>query len=824
MFKRITAFFLSLLTAFLSLFGVSFRQEESKMIDVVMTEKAAPGANEKTRALQTLFEAVKMHQPTVTACAEKKPFAGDDRITAVYFDGEVCGGKQSEVFAYIGFPENASAENPVPGMVLLHGGAGHAYAEWVRYWVDQGYAAISVDGFGQEPSDGLYDGTAWTVNPDSHPTIDELRSADKPLTEQWFYYYITDVLLANNILRTDARVQTDKIGLTGISWGGIGTTVAMCYDDRFAFAVPVYGCGFLDSGSASISPLFGETVSEIWEPSRLLREVEMPVLFINGDDDPFFSAGATTASAANVKNGSLLYIPSLPHDQNTGAGIPEIVRFANAQNGIGDGDLKIQSVSFDGTQAVLKLDVPQDVSCLKAYVYFRSEPLTYNGLNIETKWNKRIGMVAGDTVNVRVPENAEMFWISVQGKSGTLLDRKDARASTGVYTRDQLLNEGCYRKMLDTEKLADNITKTVRKDMAEGKVGGAELLVDQCGQRVFDSTFGCKSVGGEALTKDTVYRLASMTKPVTAVALLLEYERGNIDIYADVSDYLDGYKDMTVGRMEDGKVVADHKAQNSVKVYQLVAHTSGIGSGTVGEALYASIPRKELTVQRVAEFFADQPLSYDPGTSQEYSTAAFDVAARIIEIVSGMPYDEYLKVNLFDPLGMKDTTFAPTPEQWDRMITIFDRDENGNPRNGKTAEGCVFGSFPTTYCAAGAALASTGEDYMKFAEMLLNEGKAADGTRILSPEMIRLMRTPAVSEEIMPGSQRWGLGVRVIVNGDNTLPKDSFGWSGAYGTHYWIDPTNRIAAVYMKNSLYDGGAGSKTSVQFEKDVMKALKK
>ena len=110
-------------------------------------------------------------------------------------------------------------------------------------------------------------------------------------------------------------------------------------------------------------------------------------------------------------------------------------------------------------------------------------------------------------------------------------------------------------------------------------------------------------------------------------------------------------------------------------------------------------------------------------------------------------------------------------------------------------------------------------DYEKFADMLLAGGKTADGERLVSERSIRLMRTAAVPESMMPGNQKWGLGVRVICdNSYVALPPNSFGWSGAYGTHFWVDPDNGIIGIYMKNSKYDGGSGARTSARFEQNV------
>ncbi|MCQ2484889.1 MAG: serine hydrolase [Clostridia bacterium] len=815
---------------FLSIFGISFKHKESKVIGLNLSDYTVTGENENTKELKELFAEVSKRQPTVTECKEKKPFADNNRITAVFFDGEKYKGRTTKIFAYIGFPENASADHPVPAMVLVHGGAGHAYADWVKYWVDNGYAAISVDGFGQQPNDGYYkgdgDNDSWTVNPESHPTIDELRSADKPFKEQWFYHYVSDVILSNTIIRNDERVIADKVGITGISWGSIATSVAISYDSRFAFAIPVYGCGFLNHSTAAIGAFCSsQEYIDKWEPSHLIDKVDMPILYVNGDDDPFFSANCNTASAANAKNASVTYVHGMLHGQNPGSRQPEILRFANEQNGIGEGNIKITEVSFDGRRAVVSFTAPEDIDNLKVKVYYRDSELEYNGLEIKKGWSKKSGIVLGDKANVRVPDKATMFYISVEGKTGKLFDKDTVRGTTGIYTTDVLTSAGSYAKDLNAEKLGKKITKTIKKDISDGKVGGAELLVNQYGERVFDGVFGDKIVGKEALEKNAVYRLASMTKPVTAVAMLIEYERGNLDIYADVSDYLDGYTNMYVGKFdENGQVVPDKPAKNSIKVYQCVSHISGIGSGVLGDAVYNGLPAGQRTVQSVAKYLSDKPLEFDPGTSQSYSTAAYDVVAAIIENISGMSYEEYLKVNIFDKLGMNDTTFAPNEEQFNRMIGLHNRTEDGKAVFAESVPNCVMANFPITYHCAGGGLASTAEDYIKFAEMLLNEGVGENGVRILSAESVRLMRTPVVDDTIMPGNQKWGLGVRVICGDNHTLPNGSFGWSGMYGSHFWIDPTNKITAIYMKNSLYDGGAGSKTSIQFEKDVMDSIRK
>lgn len=378
---------------------------------------------------------------------------------------------------------------------------------------------------------------------------------------------------------------------------------------------------------------------------------------------------------------------------------------------------------------------------------------------------------------------------------------------------------------INAKKAEDAITASANKRIEDGTLTGAHAVVVQNGEQIINKTFGLYEVGGKELDDKAVYRIASMTKPITAIALLIEHDRGHLNIYDKLAKYMPEFGDMYVCvKDKNGNPVTDEnglmkkgeKAKNEIKLYQLVSHVSGVGEVNVN-----AVGRDTCTCKTAATWLAEQPLVFDPGTEQMYSTGAFDVAARVIEITSGMEFSEYIKVNIFDKLGMTDTTFEPNENQWSRMVGVHNF-VDGKAFNDKTVPGCVFGSLPVTYHAAGAGLASTADDYMKFAQMLLNGGKAEDGTVILSEETLKLMSTP-VPDDKRADNTLWGLGVRVIVKPGNTLPVGCFGWSGAYGSHFWIDPVNKVAAVYMKNSSFDGGAGNMSANEFEKDIMKSFK-
>lgn len=380
-------------------------------------------------------------------------------------------------------------------------------------------------------------------------------------------------------------------------------------------------------------------------------------------------------------------------------------------------------------------------------------------------------------------------------------------------------------KRLNKEKLAQNIETRINDDVNACRVGGALVKICQDGEIIYRKSFGSKTPGGnDRLDFNTMFRLASMTKPVTAAAALVQASRGKIDISDPVEKYIPEYKDMYIGTVdENGKIKTLGKAQEKVRILHLLTHSSGIGTMPVGDLQYGMMtPEQRSTLRGVVDFHANTLLAFEPFTCQFYSpVVGFDVIARIVEITSGKSYDEFLKKEIFDPLGMKDTTFAPSEEQWKRMIGMHNL-ENGKSVVCPMPEGCVFADFPTTYFCGGAGLASTLDDYSAFAEMLLNEGRAGE-RQIIKPELIKEMRTPQLPKTVMGDPVIWGLGVRVITNESyKNLPVGSFGWSGAYGTHFWVDPANRITAVYLKNSAYDGGAGAVTASNFEADVTNAL--
>ena len=372
-------------------------------------------------------------------------------------------------------------------------------------------------------------------------------------------------------------------------------------------------------------------------------------------------------------------------------------------------------------------------------------------------------------------------------------------------------------RYLDREKLVENLETRMQGNMDANIIGNASLWVWQDGEEVYRRHFGPDA------SEDSVYRLASMTKPITGVAAMKLVETGKLALTDPVDKFYPEFRKIPIVKAKNDRLVEIGKPEKIPTVLHLLTHTSGFG-GEVEDVQQRQIdPQSNATIQNAVRYFAEAGIGFAPFTNVMYSgRAAFDVLAGIIEGITDMPYDVYLKENIFDPCGMVDTTFAPTKEQWERMIPMHDR-VDGKACPGRTVDGCVFENVPVTHFAGGAGLASTLEDYTHFARMLLNGGEFA-GNRILKPETVALMATPHVPETLMPRTKRWGLSMKVVTREDyGRLPLGCFGWSGAYGTHFWVDPENKITAIYLKNSRYDGGGDAITSAEFEEDVTKALK-
>lgn len=257
-------------------------------------------------------------------------------VKAVFLAGPQYEGKETRLFAWYGVPETDASDVKFPGIVLVHGGMATAYAEWVKRWNDRGYAAIAIDMFGGLPArDGSY---CTREQPERHefsgPDQTGLyEKVDLAPEEQWPYHAVAAIISAGSFLASLSNVDGGKLGVTGISWGGYAVALAAGYDDRFRFVMPVYGCGGFDSVKLVPADTPAKKLRKfisLWDPEQTLANAKMPILWVNGANDPYFDVFSWNRSAGLAPRSYRALRPTMPHTQVDGESAPEMEAFAKA--------------------------------------------------------------------------------------------------------------------------------------------------------------------------------------------------------------------------------------------------------------------------------------------------------------------------------------------------------------------------------------------------------------------------------------------------------------------------------------------------------------
>jgi CubicO group peptidase (beta-lactamase class C family) len=311
------------------------------------------------------------------------------------------------------------------------------------------------------------------------------------------------------------------------------------------------------------------------------------------------------------------------------------------------------------------------------------------------------------------------------------------------------------------------------------------------------------------MTADTVVRIASMTKPVTAVAALMLIEDGVIALDDPVSDYIPAFADVRVAtsvQRDESYEIPTTEAERPITVEDLLTHTSGLGylfdyqsnlgALYIGNDIYAA----EGDMDSRMEMLADLPLYFQPGSAWFYSYAS-DVLGHLVAVASGDSLEDFTQTRIFQPLGMADTTFFLRDDQRERLAAVYTHGEDGQlTRVPSTEDAASVAAFE----AGGAGLFSTANDYIRFAQMLANGG-ALDGARLLSEDTVAAMSTAHVQADRMPDRMDsvdlgYGYGVGVIYDGPGDHPvraQGDFGWSGYFDTEFFISPATGVVAVIM---------------------------
>jgi len=373
-----------------------------------------------------------------------------------------------------------------------------------------------------------------------------------------------------------------------------------------------------------------------------------------------------------------------------------------------------------------------------------------------------------------------------------------------------------------SERLA-NIDKFFTEEVDKGELAGIVTLVSRHGKIVHFSALGYADVEKRTpMEKDAIFRQYSMTKAIASTALMTLYEQGKFQLNDPISKYLPEFKDLRVLRTPDGPLDETVAPEHPPTIHDIMRHTAGFTHGLTTDAFdqqyaKAGLFDVDLTLDEMMKRLAKIPLRYQPGTKWAYSVGP-DVQARLVEVLSGEPFDVYLQKHIFDPLGMKDTGFWLGPDKAARLAAVHwmkdgklvPLDEAHGHPDGDLAifQPWSVNSYTVNHKRKGGSygLVATAEDYWRFAQMILNGGEL-NGVRILSPRTVAFMGQDHLQPAGIPDFEKgtgFGLGFAVITNEAGAGAMGSDGglfWGGAAATSFWIDPKEDLVIIAMTQHM-----------------------
>jgi CubicO group peptidase (beta-lactamase class C family) len=381
----------------------------------------------------------------------------------------------------------------------------------------------------------------------------------------------------------------------------------------------------------------------------------------------------------------------------------------------------------------------------------------------------------------------------------------------------------------------ERITELMQRHIDAGNISGAVTLVARNGRVAHLAAQGLMDIETrKPMATDAMFRIMSMTKPIVGVAVLMMMDEGKVRLNDPISKFIPEFKNIKVGVLQGtqpppapaGQRGAPPRfytvpAEREITVKDLLTHTSGLVSGPISNSENAkvSLKGKESNADYIPRL-GQVPLEFQPGTRWAYSAqAGFDTLVLVVERASGMKFDQFAAQRIFGPLGMKDTFFYPAESLNPRIATLYSKNDKGliKQNNPNFMNGAFF--------SGGGGLFTTAEDYWQFGQMLLNGGEL-NGQRLLGPRTVELMRSAFIPDTLQGRTrgESFGLSVRVVTDPilrGTSLSTGSFGWSGAYNTHFWVDPKEKVVAVMMTQIANDNSRGE-MRVDFENAVMQAI--
>ena len=390
------------------------------------------------------------------------------------------------------------------------------------------------------------------------------------------------------------------------------------------------------------------------------------------------------------------------------------------------------------------------------------------------------------------------------------------------------------------ESVRARIDSTLKSFIDSGKVAGVSALIFEKNKEVYYNAFGLADrEANTAMDRNTLVRIYSMTKPVTGVALMKLYDQGAFQLDDPLSKYAPEFANMNVltGVDAKGKLIFE-PAKRAITIRDITRHTAGFATNQ--DSLLVPLMKetdamnKENTLEQMAKKLGSLPLAFHPGEQWAYGPCV-DVQAFLVERISGKPFDQFMKENILDPLGMTNTRYVVPESDTNKFAPIYWRSDDGQLSRITNPEALSFNTKKWPLTPGGYGLTSTVDDYMNFARMLVNEG-TLDNVTILKPETVQLMATNHLADSVtermwLPSKGQVGFGIDFAVRmrppaseEENNGVVGEFFWDGAASTLFWVDPVNELTAVlfvqlmpYDKVKLHkkfrDAVYGSYTSVK-----------
>src|SRR6267154_317354 len=373
---------------------------------------------------------------------------------------------------------------------------------------------------------------------------------------------------------------------------------------------------------------------------------------------------------------------------------------------------------------------------------------------------------------------------------------------------------------MSTERLAQ-LRSGMKELVDQGRLAGVVTMISRHGKVVEFDAAGKRDVAANApMQKDSIFRIYSMSKPITGVAMMMLFEEGKWQLNDPVAKYIPEFADLKVYSTEANNNVVMKDQMHPVTMRELMSHSGGFTYGFFSNTavdklqLEADLLNPNNTLDEFIKRVAKLPLNSQPGSEWHYSISV-DIQGYIVQKLSGMPFEEFLEKRIFKPLSMVDTGFYVPADKLKRLAEFYSYGKDGRLEVVRGGLNHDFSAKPAL-SSGGGGLVSTAADYMRFCQMLLNGGKL-DGVRLLSPRSVELMRTNVLPPTMPAVSPGVGFGLDFAVNTDAVAAggyygKGTFYWGGAAGTWFWIDPTDDLIVVGMIQQVAGTGAAAVAGV------------